>query len=209
MKKGDSNVALGQGAGGNLIIGNNNIYIGTSASSASENGLTRIGRKGINVTTFIAGIYQAPVNANNNPLPVYIDSFGQLGSLSSSERFKKDIHPMDRSSDVLLQLDPVTFHYKSDDTATPEFGLIAEQVEKVDPDLVVRGDDGKVYSVRYDAVNAMLLNEFLKEHRKVEEQGVMIAKQQKQIEALTVGLQKVSAQVELNKPSPQMAVTNQ
>jgi|SRR5882724_1564106 len=95
-----------------------------------------------------------------------------------------------------------TFHYKSDKTSTSQFGLIAEEVEKVNPDLVVRDQEGKAYSVRYDQVNAMLLNEFLKEHRKNEEQEATIARQQKQIEALAAGLQKVSAQLELSKPAP-------
>src|SRR2546423_828191 len=101
-----------------------------------------------------------------------------------------------------------TFHYKSDKTSTSQFGLIAEEVEKVNPDLVVRDQEGKAYSVRYDQVNAMLLNEFLKEHRKNEEQEATIARQQKQIEALAPGLQKVSDKVELNRPAPQMALNN-
>jgi Chaperone of endosialidase len=104
----------------------------------------------------------------------------------SSARFKKDIKPMDKTSETVLALKPVTFHYKSDTKGTPQFGLIAEEVAAVNPDLVVRDADGKVYSVRYEAVNAMLLNEFLKEHRKVQEL-------QKQIDALTAGLQKVAS----------------
>jgi len=111
-----------------------------------------------------------------------------------------------------LGLKPVTFHYKSDSTGTPQFGLIAEEVAKVNPELVVRDENGEIYTVRYDAVNAMLLNEFLKEHRKVEQQRKdfepALAQQQKQIEALTAGLQKVSAQVEVSRPTPQM-VNNQ
>jgi len=102
-----------------------------------------------------------------------------------------------------------TFHYKSDKTSTSQFGLIAEEVEKVNPDLVVRDQEGKAYSVRYDQVNAMLLNEFLKEHRKNEEQEATIARQQKQIEALAAGLQKVSDKVELTRPAPQMALNNE
>jgi uncharacterized coiled-coil protein SlyX len=124
---------------------------------------------------------------------------------------------MEKMSEAILALNPVTFHFKSDSKRTPQFGLIAEEVAKVNPDLVVRDREGEIYSVRYDAVNAMLLNEFLKEHRKNEEQQATIAqlkstdakqeatiaKQQKQIEALTAGLQKVSAQLELSKPAPQ------
>jgi hypothetical protein len=146
---------------------------------------------------------------------VLIDSAGQLGTASSSRRFKKEIKPMDKASEAILALKPVTFHYKSDKTGTAQFGLIAEEVAAVNPDLVVRDDNGEIYTVRYDAVNAMLLNEFLKEHRKVEEQEATItqlkkdfvatiAEQQKQIEALNAGLQKVSAQLEASKPGPQV-----
>jgi uncharacterized coiled-coil protein SlyX len=139
-----------------------------------------------------------------------IDSAGQLGTQSSSRRFKHDIKPMDANSESLLALKPVTFHYKSDKTKRPEFGLIAEEVAEVNPDLVVLDEKGEIYTVRYDAVNAMLLNEFLKEHKTVQElksnaakQEATIARQQKQIEALAAGLQKVSAQLELNKLAPQ------
>jgi hypothetical protein len=111
---------------------------------------------------------------------------------------------MDQTSEAILGLKPVTFHYKSDSTGTAQFGLIAEEVAKVNPDLVVRDQNGEIYTVRYEAVNAMLLNEFLKEHRKNEEQEATIARQQKQIEALAAGLQKVSAQLEVNKPAPQI-----
>jgi uncharacterized coiled-coil protein SlyX len=134
---------------------------------------------------------------------------------------------MDSASEAILSLKPVTFHYKSDASGTPQFGLIAEEVAEINPDLVVRDDNGEIYTVRYDAVNAMLLNEFLKEHRKVEEQQATItelkstvaqqqkdlqataAHQQKQIEALTAGLQKVNAQLELSKPAPQVVNNNQ
>jgi hypothetical protein len=116
---------------------------------------------------------------------------------------------MDKSSEAILALNPVTFQYKSDKAGTSQFGLIAEEVAKVNPDLVVRDKNGEIYTVRYDAVNAMLLNEFLKEHKTVQEQGVTIARQQKQIAALTAGLQKVSAQLELNKPAPQTVVNSQ
>ena len=134
---------------------------------------------------------------------------------------------MNRASEAILALKPVTFHYKSDNTNTPQFGLIAEEVAKVNPDLVVRDENGEIYTVRYDAVNAMLLNEFLKEHRKVEQQEATIvglksmvaqqqrdfqttiAQQQKQIEALTAGLQKVSAPLELSKPAPRTVLNNQ
>ena len=140
-------------------------------------------------------------------------------SRASSRRFKKEIKPMDQTSEAILGLIPVTFQYKSDSRATPQFGLIAEEVAKINPDLVVRDDDGEIYTVRYEAVNAMLLNEFLKEHRRVQEQRNYFeakmadqqktfegtfAQQQKQIEALTVTVQKVSDQIALSKPAPQL-----
>jgi hypothetical protein len=143
--------------------------------------------------------------------------FGRLGVTMSSAQFKEAIKPMDKASEAILALKPVTFHYKKevDPDGIPQFGLVAEEVEKVNPDLVARDAHGKAYTVRYEAVNAMLLNEFLKEHRKVDEQdhklqeqGAIIAKQQKQIEALTAGLHKVSAQLELSKPTPQTVLNN-
>jgi uncharacterized coiled-coil protein SlyX len=165
------------------------------------------------------------VTTVNAAIPVLIDTVGQLGTASSSRRFKKEIKPMDKSSEAILRLKPVTFHYKTDSTGTPQFGLIAEEVAEINPDLVVRDENGEIYTVRYDAVNAMLLNEFLKEHRKVQEQeaGIsqlkstvakqeaIIAQQQKGMEAVTARLdeqqaqiQKVSAQLEVSKPVPQV-----
>src|SRR4029077_1042577 len=142
--------------------------------------------------------------------PVFVDTNGKLGTGFSSRRFKHDIKPMNKASEAVLALKPVTFHYKSDTKDTPQFGLIAEDVAAVNPDLVVRNKDGDIYTVRYDQVNAMLLNEFLKEHRKVQEQEATIAlltqdfqsklgDQQKQIEAFAAGLQKVIAQLEMSK----------
>jgi hypothetical protein len=232
---GGGNIALGYFAGFNLTTGNNNIDIGNSGV-AGESGIIRIGTAGNQTATFIAGIYA--VNEGGTPAAVYINSNGQLGTMSSSRRFKKEIKPMDQSSQAILGLQPVTFQYKSDPTGTAQFGLIAEEVAKVDPDLVVRDAQGEIYSVRYEAVNAMLLNEFLKEHRKVEQQEATITQQRKdfqasitkleatvaheqkdfqaaaahqqtQIEALTAGLQRVSAQVEMSKAAPQMVVNNQ
>ena len=118
--------------------------------------------------TFIAGI-RGVTTGNANAVPVVIDSDGQPGTVSSSRRFKDEIKPMNKASETILALKPVTFHYKSDSTGTPQFGLIAEEVAKVNPNLVVRDADGQIYTVRYEAVNAMLLNEFLKEHRTVQE----------------------------------------
>ena len=154
-----------------------------------------------------------------------VGSNGQLGTVVSSARFKDSIKPMDKASEAILALKPVTFHYKQelDPEGVPQFGLVAEDVEKVNPALVARDADGKVYTVRYDAVNAMLLNEFLKAHRKVEEQEATItqlkstvAQQQKGMEVFAATLkeqasqiQKVSAQVELNKPATRTVFNNQ
>jgi uncharacterized coiled-coil protein SlyX len=216
---GSSNIALGPHAGSALDAGNYNIYIGSYGVPGTENNTIRIGFPGLESKTFIEGIYN--VNEGGTILPVYVNSDGQLGTQPppSSERFKKEIKPMDQASESILALQPVTFHYKSDKTNTPQFGLIAEEVAKVNPDLVMRDERGEIYTVRYDAVNALLLNEFLKEHRKVQEQessisqlksaaakqAATLAQQQEQIEALTAGLQKVSAQVQMNGSAPQLA----
>jgi hypothetical protein len=186
---GNLNIGLGDGAGTNVITANNVICIGAAGADASN-------------TTWISNVYGA-TTLSGTTLPVVVSDGGQLGTTPSSARFKKEIRPMDQASESILALKPVTFHYKSDKTATPQFGLIAEEVAKVNPALVLPDKEGKPYTVRYDQVNAMLLNEFLKEHRKTEKLEATIAVQQKQIEALTAGLQKVSAQLEVNKPAPQ------
>jgi hypothetical protein len=198
---GSDNIALGEGAGVAVLAGNNNIEIGNGGANADDNTI-RIGLEGTQTQTFIAGIL------GNGPFGcgVTIDAVtGQLGvgGCISSERFKKNIDSMDKASEAIFSLKPVTFHYKSDKTNIPQFGLIAEEVAKVNPALIAVDKEGKPYSVRYQQINAMLLNEFLKEHRKNEEQEATIARQQKQIEALTVGLQKVSAQLEVSKAAPQ------
>jgi len=205
---------LGASAGANLTTGSNNIDIG-SPGVAGDTKKIRIGKQGTQTTTFIAGIFN--VNEGGTIKPLYINSNGQLGTQApaSARRFKNEIKPMDQTSEAILGLKPVIFQYKSDSERTPQFGLIAEEVAKVNPDLVVRDDNGEIYTVRYEAVNAMLLNEFLKEHqrevedhRKVEEQGAMIARQEKQIEALTAIVQKVNDQIALSKPAPQLVATN-
>ena len=197
------NIALGANAGSNVVTADNVICIGTAVSGAN-----------VGNTCFIGNIFGVTTGGVGSP--VLVDSSGQLGTMSSSRRFKKEIKPMEQASEAILSLNPVTFHYKNDGRATPQFGLIAEEVAEIDPDLVVRDVDGEIYTVRYEAVNAMLLNEFLKEHRKVEElkfaqekQQAMIAQQQKQIEALTAGLQQVSAQVEMSRPAPQTVLNSQ
>jgi hypothetical protein len=193
---GGNNIALGASAGFNLMTGSNNIYIGNQGVMAESN-VIRIGTHGTQMATYVAGIDNVILP---NGIPVVVDhSTGQLGVPPSSRRFKTDIKPMDRASQAILALKPVTFHYQSDAKNTPCFGLIAEDVAAVNSNLVVRDKEGKPYSVRYEAVNAMLLNEFLKEHRKVEQL-------EKQIETLTAGLQKVSAQT---KAAPQTVLNNQ
>jgi trimeric autotransporter adhesin len=221
---GGFNTAIGGIAGANITTGQFNTIIGDIAGlfvTTASNTIC-IGGSGINVSnTCQIGHIRGVTTVNNNAIPVLIDSAGQLGTLSSSARFKKDIKPMDTASEVVLALKPVTFHYKSDCEQRPEYGLIAEEVAKVNPNLVVRDDDGEIYTVRYEAVNAMLLNEFLKEHKKVEEQQASIAQlkstvalQQKGMEVLTAQLkeqaaqiQRVSAQLEVSKPAPKV-VTN-
>jgi hypothetical protein len=208
---GSNNIALGQVAGNRLTTGDNNIDIG-NAGQAGESSTIRIGFS--QTTTFIAGISGAVVTG----APVVVDAAGQLGTAPSSCRFKNEIRPMNTSSEAILALKPVTFHYKKeiDPASRSQFGLVAEDVEKVNPDLVVRDKDGKAYSVRYDQVNAMLLNEFLKEHKRVEEQQdkieqqqAAIARQQKQIEVLTSGLEKVNARLATaSKPAPQTAMNS-
>ena len=164
---------------------------------------------GVNVsgTCFIGNI-RGVTTQNANALPVVIDGAGQLGTTPSSQRFKHDIKPMNKTSEAILALNPVTFHYKSDNTGTPQFGLIAEDVARVNPDLVVCDENGEIYTVRYDAVNAMLLNEFLKEHRKVEELKkdfqATVAQLTARLDEQSAQIQKVSAQLEASKPAPQV-----
>jgi Chaperone of endosialidase len=207
---GSNNIALGQSAGMN-INGFNNIAIGNAG--AAENNRIRIGTQGMHNGTFIAGIAGVAVIGTQ----VVVNANGKLGVTTSSARFKEAIRPMDKLSEAILALKPVTFRYKHelDPDGIPQFGLIAEQVEKVNPHLVARDADGKVNTVRYEAVNAMLLNEFLKEHRKVEEQEKTIAELKSGMTALAAmvkeqaaQIQNVSAQLELSKPEPQTVLNN-
>jgi hypothetical protein len=203
---GSNNIALGRGAGTNVTTADNVICIGASGENVSN-------------SCYIGSIFS---QLSSGGTGVFINSAGKLGTTTSSRRFKDDIKPMDKASEVILALKPVIFHYKKDidPQGAPQFGLVAEDVENVNPDLVVRDGDGKVNTVRYEAVNAMLLNEFLKEHRTVQELQAgfaqqqkdfkaIIAQQQKQIESLTAGLQKVSAQLEASKTAPQIALNIQ
>ena len=196
--KDSHNVALGATAGENLRSGSGNVYIGSGIRGAfAEDNTTRV-----------RNVHASPVVGR----AVYVDSDNKLGTLSSSRRYKEEIKPMDKASEAILALKPVAFRYKKeiDPARMLSFGLIAEEVAKINPDLITCDEQGKPQTVRYEAVNAMLLNEFLKEHRKVQELEANAAHQQKQIDALTAGLQKVSAQLaaaSLSRggPAPQVA----
>jgi trimeric autotransporter adhesin len=202
---GNNNTALGNIAGSNLTTGDNNIDIGYNVGGvASESNTIRIGNSDI-AATFITGISGATASGGAQ---VFVNSNGKLGTSTSSARFKEDIKPIGKASEAILALKPVSFRYKKeiDAQSIPQFGLVAEEVEKVNPDLIIRDREGKPQTVRYEQVNAMLLNEFLKAHHKMEEQ-------QKQINTLTVQLkeqaaqiQKVSAQVKMSRPAQQVAM---
>jgi endosialidase-like protein len=210
---GSFNIAVGNNAGANLTTGKNNIDIGNNGV-AGESKTIRIGKQGTQTNTYFAGISGVTVPTG---VPVIVDSTGHLGTTTSSARFKEAIKPMAKTSETLYFLEPVTFRYKRelDPDNIPQFGLVAEEVEKVNPDLVARDDQGKPYTVRYEAVNAMLLNEFLKEHRKVQEQEATITELKKDFRATVAQLtsrlneqaaqiQKVSGQLEASKPAPQV-----
>ena len=182
------NIALGNGAGTTLTLGKDNIYIGNPGQMTEANTI-RIGTTGIHAATFIAGISGAAVVGDT----VVVDGNGQLGTVASAARFKKEIRPMDKTSEAILALKPVSFQYKSDSKGTAQFGLVAEEVVKVNPDLVVRDRNGEIYSVRYEAVNAMLLNEFLKEHGKVEQQERKIQEQDSKVEEQEVVISQVAS----------------
>ena len=206
-----SNIAVGSKAGGNLTTGSNNIDIGNSGV-AGEAKKIRIGTVGTQTATFIAGIRGVTVAGG---VGVIVGTNGQLGTPTSSERFKEAIKPMDKASEAILALKPVTFHYKDelDPEGIPQFGLVAEQVEKVNPDLVARDEKGQVYTVRYEAVNAMLLNEFLKEHSTVQELKKEVAALTATVKEQAAQIQKVSRlrRVELSSPrrAPRIVDSNQ
>jgi hypothetical protein len=205
---GGQNIALGNGAGDNLTTGSNNIDIGNEGVAGEANTI-RIGVEGTQTATFIAGI--SGVNEGGAGIAaVYINNQGRLGTTppASSRRFKKEIQPMAQTSEAILGLKPVTFYYKNDTQETPQFGLIAEEVAEANQDLVVRDENGEIYSVRYEAVNAMLLNEFLKEHRKNEEQEKRIDALTAQLQEQAAQIQKVSAQLEAGKTAPQVVGNN-
>jgi len=215
---------LGAGAGNGVTTADSVTCIGANVAGAN-----------VSNTTWIASVYGVTTQSGTTA-PVIVSDSGQLGTLVSSARFKKDIATMDKASETILSLRPVTFHYKTDTKGTPQFGLIAEEVAKVNPALVLPDKEGKLYTVRYDQVNVMLLNEFLKKHKKVEKQEATITRltndfqtvstqQPNEIQLLSTQLkeqaaqiQKVSAQLaaaspsrgglEASKTAPQMALNN-
>ena len=203
---GNGNTALGEGAGQNLTTGDFNIDIGNDGVAAEANTI-RIGTQGTQTGTFIAGISGAAVTG----LAVKVNADGKLGTPPSSARFKDEIKPMDKASEAILALKPVTFRYKKDidPERAPQFGLVAEDVQKVNPDLVDRDQQGKPYTVRYDAVNAMLLNEFLKEHRTVQQQKKEIDALKAELKGQRALIQAVNDKMELSKPAPQTVLNNQ
>jgi hypothetical protein len=191
---GSFNTAFGSGAGFNQTTGSSNVYIGSNMS----------GTPGESNVCYIASIFG---QTSASGIPVLINSNNKLGTTTSSERFKEDIKPMGKTSETLFALKPVTFRYKKeiDSAGTSQFGLVAEDVEKMNPDLIVRDKDGKPYSVRYDQVNAMLLNEFLKEHRKVEKLEAALRAVNQRLAEQDEKIQKVTAQLEVSKAAPQTA----
>jgi len=196
---GAGNVALGAAAGFNATTGTNNIYIGNEVEGVA----------GESNACYIGSIFNQLASGGTQ---VFVNSDGKLGTTPSSRRFKDDIKPMEDSSEAILALKPVTFHYKKDPQAIPQFGLVAEDVAAVNRNLVFCDKEGQINSVRYEAINAMLLNEFLKEHRKVQELEATVARQHKDFEAAVADLkgqiQKVGAQLEVSKPAPQTVLNN-
>jgi hypothetical protein len=198
------NIALGTSAGQDLTTGDRNIDIG-NLGVAAEGHTIRIGTTGDQSATYIAGIAGQTVGAGGSTC--YVDNDGKLGVFLSAHRFKTDIADMATASEAILALRPVTFRYKPelDKAGIPQFGLVAEEVEAINPDLVTRDREGKVSTVRYEAVNAMLLNEFLKEHDKVEKLESTVANLVAAMKEQAAQIQKVSAELESTKHSQQVA----
>jgi hypothetical protein len=201
---GHDNIAIGYQAGANLgndpFEHDNNIEIG-NVGDLEDQSTIRIGD--VQMSTFIAGI-RGVTTGNGDAIPVVIDSAGQLGTMSSSKRFKQAIRPMNTASAAILALKPVIFHYKSDKTDRPQFGLIAEEVAEVNPDLVVRDSNGEIYTVRYDAINAMLLNEFLKEHKKVENLETIVAQLAGRVKEQDSKIEQISNELDQSKAAPEV-----
>jgi len=217
---GSFNTAVGDDALHNNIDGSNNVAIGDEAGTGlgtDVNNCIAINVPGagpfatLDNTCFIGSIFDQPVSDVGTQEAVFVDQFNVIGIAASSRRFKHDIEPMDKASEAILALRPVTFKYNADKNGRTQYGLIAEEVATVNPDLVVQHKDGEISTVRYEQVNAMLLNEFLKEHKKVQGLETTVAQQQKGMEILTAQLkeqaaqiQKVSAQLEVKKSAPQV-----
>jgi Chaperone of endosialidase len=193
---GSGNTALGFGAGDNVTTANNVICIGSRVAGAN-----------VSNTCYIGSVFG---QISPGGAAVFINSSGKLGTSTSSARFKAEIKPMEQTSEVLFALKPVTFRYKKeiDPAGTRQFGLVAEEVDKVNPDLVVRDEEGKPYTVRYEAVNAMVLNEFLKEHRTVQELEQEVAALAATVKKQATEIQKISAQIDTNKPAAQIVLSN-
>src|SRR5437016_12544117 len=220
---GSFNTAFGDDALDNNVDGSFNVAIVDEAGTglgASVNNCIAINVPGagpfatLDNTCFIGSIFDQPVSDVGTQEAVFVDQFNVVGISASSRRFKHDIQPMDKASEAILALKPVTFKYNADKNGRTQYGLIAEEVATVNPDLVVQHKDGEISTVRYEQVNAMLLNEFLKEHKKVQNLEVTVAQQQQGMEVLTAQLkeqaaqiQKVSAQLEVSKPAPQVVAT--
>ena len=228
----NDNTAIGNDAGSNIVDGSGNSLIGSNAGSSivHANAVIAIGNvPGVSSVSgekdnscYIQNIYNEPIGGAGVPHAVWVDADGTLGLMPSSRRFKHDIKPMDKASETLYGLKPVTFQYNSDKKGRSQYGLIAEEVAEVSPDLILRDNKGEILSVRYEQVNAMLLNEFLKEHKKVEKQEATITRltndfqtvstqQRNEIQLLSAQLkeqaaqiQKVSAQLEASKPAAQV-----
>jgi hypothetical protein len=192
---GANNIAVGIEAGVYLTTGSNNIMIGNPGAAAETNTI-RIGTEGVQTSAYLAGIFSSPVTEG---CAVVVESTGQLGCTQSSARYKRDIQDMGNASDKLMKLRPVTFLYKTDKTDTRHFGLIAEEVDKVFPELVVHGADGKVETVAYQMLPALLLNEVQKQGKASEELAQLLEQKDAQIASLqqqVVAIQKQNAQIE-------------
>src|ERR1051326_55021 len=203
------NVAIGDSAGNNVVHGNGNIYVGKGVVGPADEALfIRIGNANVSsYDTFIAGIYNRAYGPAD--MAVRIGSNGKLGTVVSSRRFKHDIKPMDKASEAIMALKPVTFQYNSDATNAPRFGLIAEDVAEVSRELVIPDKDGKPLSVRYEDVNVMLLNEFLKEHKKVDKLQATVANLVATVKEQATQIQEVSAQLEASKRAAKLVANDQ
>jgi len=176
---GSNNIAVGQYAGTSLTTGNSNIDIG-NYGVAGESGVIRIGSSATHVATYMAGVSNSTITG----AAVYVSSSGRLGVLASSERYKTAVAPMGARSDNLVQLRPVTFHLKSEPQGPLQYGLIAEEVAKIYPELVIRDDNGKIQGVRYDELAPMLLNEVQQQKAQLNEQGAEIRNMREQVAEL-------------------------